>query len=142
MKLVPLVTTLAATAALAPAANAATTPQIVGTPSVSYKVVDGALSIGATLHLNRAFTDATDQHRYSVVAAPTLKHGQKLADELFGGTALGRLGNRSGAWYKAEAVQLKKRTSVKRGARWQVALARGNHIVGLVKTVTLRRAGY
>jgi hypothetical protein len=123
-------------------ATAAPTPQIVGTPAVTYKVVDGAVSIGATVHLDRTFTSTTDQRRYSVVAAPALTRGEKLADELFGGTSLGRLSNRKGAWYRAEAVQLKKRSSVKRGARWKVALARGGRVVGAIKTVTLRKAGY
>src|SRR3954467_12296024 len=139
MKLLSLSAALVAVAALAPAAGAATTPKIVGTPAVTYTVIDGAVSVGATVHLERAFATSAELHRYSVVAAPTLKTGQKLADELFGGSALGRLSKRSGAWYAAEAVQLRKRASGKRGARWQVALARGNRIVGAVKTVRLKR---
>jgi hypothetical protein len=44
-----------------------------------------------------------------------------------------------GAWYRAEAGQLRQRRSARAGDRWQVALARGNRIVGAVKTVRLLR---
>ena len=89
--------------------------------------------------LDRRFANTTEQHRYTVVAARHLVPGEILPDELFGGTALGRFSPRRGAWYQAEAVQLHQRRTVRAGARWQVALARGNRIVGAVKTVTLRR---
>jgi hypothetical protein len=100
---------------------------------------DPFITVGATVKLERAFQSKAEQRRYSVVAAPHLRAGQRLPDELFGGTSLGRLPHRSGAWYAAEAVQLRRRASVKTGARWQVALARGNRIVGVVKTVRIRR---
>jgi hypothetical protein len=100
---------------------------------------DPFVTIGATVRLERAFSSRAEQRRYSVVAAPRLQAGQRLDDELFGGSSLGRLPHRKGIWYTAEAVQLRRRASVKTGARWQVALARGNRIVGVVKTVRIRR---
>jgi hypothetical protein len=54
------------------------------------------------------------------------------------GGSLGRA-SRLGAWYRAEAGQLRQRRSARAGDRWQVALARGNRIVGAVKTVRLLR---
>jgi hypothetical protein len=139
-------TAAALVAAIAPAAPAAAAPpRLVGTPALTYDIAGSAdagrfVSVGATIRLDRPFVNRTELHRYTVVAAPRLRAGQHLADELFGGTALRRISARRGAWYRAEAVELKQRRSVRRGARWQVALARGNRVVGVVKTVTLRRA--
>jgi hypothetical protein len=140
MKTVTLALVGAALAGAAPATAAAAPPKLVGTPFASYKIVDGAVSIGATVRLDRRFADTTEMHRYSLVAAPHLERGRRLPDALFGGTALGRFAARPGAWYRAEAQQLHKRTAVKPGARWQLALASGGRIVGVVKTVRLRRA--
>ena len=95
------------------------------------------VSLGATVHLTRRFRDSAE-HRYTIVAAPHLRRGQRLDDELFGGSSLGRA-SRLGAWYRAEAVQLRQRRSARAGDRWQVALARGNRIVGAVKRVRLLR---
>ena len=44
-----------------------------------------------------------------------------------------------GAWHLAEAVQLRKHSSVRAGARWEIALARDGRIVGAIKHVRLRR---
>ena len=140
MKTLTLALIATTVGAAAPATAAAAPPKLVGTPFVSYKVVDGAVSIGATVRLDRRFADTTEMHRYSLVAAPRLKRGQQLPDALFGGTALGRFPSRPGAWYRAEAQLLHKRSAVKSGTRWQVALASGDRIVGVVKTVRLRRA--
>lgn len=96
------------------------------------------VSLGATVHLTRRFRDSAEQHRYTVVAAPHLRRGQRLDDELFGGSSVGRA-SRLGAWYRAEAVRLRQGRSARAGDRWQVALARGNRIVGAVKTVRLLR---
>jgi hypothetical protein len=137
---------LAALAAAAPAAQAdAAVPRLVGSPQLTYSTLSDAdngqfISIGATVRLDRPFASTAEQHRYAIVAAPRLRRGQRLPDEAFGGTTLGRLGHRRGAWYAAEAVQLQQRRSVAPGARWQVALARGGTIVGLVKTARLRPA--
>jgi len=133
-------------AALTPAAPAAAAPpKLIGTLALTYDIArttdDGRfVSVGARVRLDRPFVNGTELRRYAVVAAPRLRTGQRLAGELFGGSALGRITARRGAWYAAEAVQLERRRSVRRGARWQVALARGNRIVGVVKTVALRRA--
>ena len=134
-----------AAAALAPVAQASTAPpRIVGSPMLTYVIASNTdngrfVSVGALVRLDRRFAKTTEQHRYAVVAAPHLVPGEILPDELFGGTALGRFSPPRGAWYQAEAVQLHRRRTVRAGARWQVALARGNRIVGAVKTVTLRR---
>jgi hypothetical protein len=136
----------AAAAALAPAAGAATAPpRLSGPPTLTYVIAHDTdsgrfVSIGATVHLDRRFAGTAEQHRYTVVAAPHLVRGQALPDRLFGGTVLGRYGARGGAWYFGEAVQLHQRRSVRAGDRWQVALARDDRLIGLVKTVTLRRA--
>jgi hypothetical protein len=146
-RITALVFTVAlAAAALAPVAQAsAAQPRLVGTPVVTYSLASSAyggrfVSIGATFRLDRPFANAAEQRRFTIVAAPRLRRGQVLPDTLFGGTALGRVRGRAGAWYRAEAVQLRQRSRVARGARWRVALARGNRIVGAVKTVRLRRA--
>ena len=137
---------LALAASLTAAAQAsAATPRLIGTPIVTYSIDSTAyggrfVSLGATVRLDRPFNGAAEQRRYTIVAAPHLRPGQVLPDALFGGTALGRVRGRAGAWYRGEAVQLRQRGSVARGARWQVALARSNRIVGAVKTVRLRRA--
>jgi hypothetical protein len=44
-----------------------------------------------------------------------------------------------GAWYVGEAAQLHQRRSARAGDRRQVALARDDRVIGLVKTVRLRR---
>jgi hypothetical protein len=135
-----------AAAALAPAARAATAPpHLVGTPTVRYSVSSNTdngrfVTIGAVVRLDRRFAGAAEQHRYTIVAAPHLRRGQVLPDKLFGGGALSRVSNRPGAWYAAEAVQLHQRSSVRNGARWELALARGTTIVGAIKHVILRRA--
>jgi hypothetical protein len=145
-KPVALILALAAVAAVPGAASAAAAPpKLVGAPILTYAIASNAtngrfVSVGAKVRLDRPFASRAEQRRYSVVAAPRLTAGQDLADELFGGTSLGRLSGREAVWYAAEAVQLKRRRSVSSGARWQVALARGGKIVGAVKTVTLRRA--
>jgi hypothetical protein len=137
---------LLATLAVAPVAQAAAAPpRIVGTPTVTAASVSSTgngrfVSLGATVRLDRPFANATEQHRYALVAAPRLRAGERLPDALFGGSVLGRLGRRPGAWYTGEVAQLALHRAVRSGARWQVALARGNRIVGVVKPVTLRRA--
>jgi hypothetical protein len=145
VRTVTFLTTIALAAALAPVTEAsAALPRLIGTPIVTYSVKSSAytgrvVTIGAEVRLDRPFANPREQRAYTIVAAPRLRSGQVLADALFGGTALGRLPRRAGAWYRAEAVQLRQRRSVPRGARWQLALARGNRIVGAIKTVTLRR---
>jgi hypothetical protein len=119
-------------------------PHLVATPKATYNELSDAhgtfVSIGVKVRLDHRFADGAEQHRYAVVAAPHLERGQRLGDRLFGGTSLGRLDGRSGAWYVAEAIQLQRRKRVAEGARWQVALARANRIVGVVKTVRLYAA--
>jgi hypothetical protein len=90
------------------------------------------------VRLDRRFANGAEQRRYAVVAAPHLRTGQRLPQQLFGGTSLGRIAHREAPWYAAEALQLRKRASVPHGARWQVALVRSNRVVGTVKTVRLR----
>src|SRR4051812_20796658 len=136
---------LPAVPALAPAAHAATAPpRLIGTPSVTYAISSNASSgrfvtIGGVVRLDRRFADTTEQHRYALVVGTRLHRGEVLPDELFGGTALGRFNRHPGAWYAAEAAQLRKHSSVRNGARWDVALARDGRIVGAIKHVTLRR---
>jgi hypothetical protein len=135
-----------AAAALAPAAGAAPAPpRLSGPPMLTYVIAHDTdngrfVSVGALVHLDRRFASTAEQHRYTVVAAPHLVPGQALPDRLFGGTVLGRYARRDGAWYFGEAAQLHQRRSVRAGDRWQVALARDDRVIGLVKTVTLRRA--
>ena len=135
-----------AAAALAPAAGAATAPpRLSGPPTLTYVIAHDTdngrfVSLGALVHLDRRFAGTAEQHRYTIVAAPHLVRDQALPDRHFGGTVLGRYGPRRGAWYFGEAVQLHQRRSVRAGDRWQVALARDDRVIGLVKTVTLRRA--
>jgi hypothetical protein len=129
--------TMALIALLAP-------PHLIDTPRTTYSELSDAhgpfVSIGVKVRLDRRFADGAEQRRYAVVAAPHLERGQRLGDRLFGGTSLGRLAGRSGVWFTAEAIQLRRRKSVPDGARWQVALARSNRIVGVVKTVRLHAA--
>jgi hypothetical protein len=134
-----------AIAAVAPAAQAATAPpRLIGTPTTSYSNLSNAsngrfVSIGAVVRLDRRFADTAEQHRYALVVGTRLHRGEVLPDETFGGGSIGRLARRPGAWYAAEAVQLRKHASVRNGARWEIALARDGRIVGAIKHVTLRR---
>jgi hypothetical protein len=131
-------------AAVAPAAHAATPPpRLVGAPTVSYAVSSNTsngrfVTIGAVVRLDRAFRSSAELHRYTLVAGTRQRSGQVLPDETFGGLSLGRLARRPGAWYAAEAVQLRKHTSV-RNPRWEIALAGDGRILGAIKHVTLRR---
>ena len=134
-----------AAAALAPAAGAAAAPpRLSGPPTLTFVVAHDTdnsrfVSVGALVHLDRRFASTAEQHRYTLVAAPHLVRGQALPDRLFGGTVLGRYAPRGGAWYAGEAAQLHQRRSACAGDRWQVALARDDRVIGLVKTVALRR---
>ena len=94
------------------AAGLAAPPHLVGTPHATTAIVDGAVSVGVHVRLDRRFADSAEQRRYAVVAAPHLQTGQRLPQELFGGTSLGRIGHREAPWYAAEALQLRKRASV------------------------------
>lgn len=111
-------------------------PPLIHTPIAEYAIVRDFVSIGVKVRLARPLAE---RGRYSVIAAPRLRRGRELPDELFGGGSLGRLTGRRGVWYVAEAAQLRRRHTVTAGARWQVALARSGHVVGVVKTVRLRR---
>jgi hypothetical protein len=132
---------------LVPVAHAQTStspPRLIGTPTVRYSIGSNAsngrfVTIGAVIRLDRAFDSSAELHRYTLVAGTRLRSGQVLPDELFGGSALGRTARRPGAWYAAEAAQLRKHTSVRSGAPWEIALARDGRIVGAIKHVTLRR---
>jgi hypothetical protein len=134
-----------AAVAIVPAARAQTAPpRLIGPPTVRYVISSNAsngrfVTLGAIFRLDRRFTDVAEQHRYTIVAGTRLHRGQILPDELFGGGTIGRFPRRAGAWYEAEAVQLRKHASVRNGARWEIALARGKQIVGPIKHVTLRR---
>ena len=132
MHLTALALPLLAAATVAP-------PKLAAGPSLTVRATPQSVSIGAVVRLDRPFADRAEQRRYALVAAPRLHTGQRLPDRLFGGTSLGRLRNRPGAWYAAEAIQITPRSRVARGARWQVALVRGNHVVGGVRTVRLKR---
>ncbi|MBI5106991.1 MAG: hypothetical protein HZB46_18755 [Solirubrobacterales bacterium] len=118
-------------------------PRLVRAPKVDVRTVtaggDSFVSIGASFRLDREFSSDAERFQYAIVVAPHLRAGQKLPDELFGGTTFGRIGARGGHCFRAEAVQLRKRAKVRRGARWQAALVHRSTVVGPVRTVTLRR---
>jgi hypothetical protein len=140
-----LATVLAAAAVLAAVADAATAPpRLIGTPSVRYSVTSNTsngrfVTIGAVVRLDRRFASSAELRRYSLVAGTRLRRVRILPDELFGGTALGRLARRPGAWYAVEAAQLRKHASARNGSRWEIALARDGRVIGAIKHVTLRR---
>ena len=131
--------------AVAPAAQAAAPPpRLTGTPTATFAVNSNSsngrfVTIGAVVHLDRRFADSAEQRHYALVAGTSLHRGEVLPDETFGGTSIGRFARRPGAWYTAEAVQLRKHSSVRNAARWEIALARDGRIVGAIKHVTLRR---
>ncbi len=126
-------------AATSLAATVASPPLLVGTPSVTYAVSkdrDGSfVTVGTVFRTDRAL----DRAQYAALAAPALKAGLRVPDELFGGTTAGRVGRAAGHCYAAEAIQLKRRARVT-DRTWQLALVRDDLVTGRVKHVTLKPA--
>jgi hypothetical protein len=118
-------------------------PQLTRTPVVSYTVARDRrgryVTLGAVVRLDRAMTSAR-RRKYSLVASPTLRTGQSVPAALFGGASLGRIGLTSRRCYSAEVSQLKRRSSVRSGAKWRLGFSDGKRVTGQVKQVTLRRS--
>ena len=139
---------MTALAMLAPAAGAGGSPngapKLARTPTVSLAIIADRqghhASLAAVVRLERQLTDR-QRRVYGLVAGPVLRAGQAVPDELFGGTSLGRIGDKDRHCYAAEVAQLRRHTTVRDGARWRIGFTDGSTVSAQVRTVTLHRAG-
>ena len=97
-------------------------------------------SLGAVVRLERQLTDRR-RRVYGLVAGPTLRAGQAVPDALFGGTSLGRIGDKDRHCYATEVAQLRRHATVHDGARWRIGFMDGHTVNAQVRTVTLHRGG-
>lgn len=92
------------------------------------------------MRLERQLTDR-QRRVYGLLAGPTLRAGQAVPDELFGGTALGRIGDKDRHCYATEVAQLRRHATVRDGARWRIGFTDGRTVSARVRAVTLHRDG-
>jgi hypothetical protein len=90
--------------------------------------------VGAVFRTDREL----DLNKYATIAAPSLRSGQELPDELFGGVKPGTIGERRRHCYVAEVSLLARRSTVS-DPKWRMGLRRDAQVTGRVKRVTLRR---
>lgn len=129
------------TAALATANSSASTStklRIIGTPSVRYRIVKDArlgryVSIEAVLRLNRSPGSSSQR----AITAPTLRSGQELPQQIFGGATLRTL-LKDGPCYVGEISQLRQRTGVS-DRTWRLGLFSKGEVVTTPQRVTLKR---
>ena len=132
-------------AALAGAGGAATTspPKFTKTPVLTYHTSKDRkgryITVGAFVRLDRAITDKV-RRKFFLVASPTLKAGQKLPAELFGGGSLGALGKKSRHCYAAKASLLKRKKSTSSGTTWGIAFADSKRVVTKVYKVKIKKS--
>jgi hypothetical protein len=131
-------------AALAGIGGAATSPpKLTKAPVLTYhSTKDGKgryITVGAYLRLDRTFTDKL-RRNYFLVAGTSLRAGQTLPKELFGGGTLGKLGKSSRHCYaEANVALLKRKKSTSTGTTWGVAFASGKKVVGKVWRVKIKK---
>jgi hypothetical protein len=126
-------------ASLGGVGGAATTsaPKFTKTPVLTYhssKDRKGRyITVGAFVRLDRTITNK-NRDKYFLVAGTSLKSGQKLPKELFGGGALGVLGKKSRHCYASANVALvKRKKSTSSGTTWGIAFATKTRVVKVVK---------
>jgi hypothetical protein len=119
-------------------------PKLARTPTVSLAIIADRqghhASLAAVVRLKRQLTDR-QRRVYGLVAGPALRAGQAVPDALFGGTSLGRIGDKDRHCYAAEVAQLRRHTTVRNGAQWRIGFMDGHTVSAQVRTVTLHRAG-
>jgi hypothetical protein len=131
--------------ALAGAGGAATTspPKFTKTPVLTYhssKDRKGRyITVGAFVRLDRALSGSL-RRKYFLIASPSLKAGQKIPDELFGGGALGALGKKSRHCYAADVSLLKRKKSTSSGTTWGIAFANSKRVVTKVYRVKIKKS--
>ena len=130
-------------AASAVAAEAASTPHIVGTPSAAFvkSANDGKRSY--TMSAAARFDRTLPTQGIRVVIGPGLRKGQRVS-RIFGGDQPHRIGKTSNHCYTIEVGRPAPVSTPKSGARWKLALLEqsGASDVGVVvdtAAVTLRR---
>ena len=139
---------MTALAIVAPAAGAGGSPQgaprLARTPTVSLAILADSkghyASLAAVVRLERQITDR-QRRVYGLVAGPVLRAGQAVPDALFGGTSLGRIGDKDRHCYAAEVAQLRRHPTVRDGAQWRIGFMDGHTVSAQVRTVTLHRSG-
>jgi hypothetical protein len=98
------------------------------------------ITVGAFLRLDRTFTDKL-RRKYFLVAGTSLRSGQTLPRELFGGGSLGKLGKSSRHCYgEANVALLKRKKSTSNGTTWGIGFASGKKVVGKVWKVKIKRS--
>jgi len=116
-------------------------PQLIGTPSVRYMFLRKQglgryLSLGVVFRTDRAL----DRSRYAVIAAPKLKNGEQLPDELFGGITPGTVGRKGGHCYFGELIQDRQHRALNGDRTWQMGLLLDSKVTGgRLKHITLNR---
>jgi hypothetical protein len=90
------------------------------------------------VRLRQALTDR-QRRTYGLLAGPLLRAGQAVPDELFGGTTLGRIGDKGRHCYAAEVAQLRRHASVHNRAGWRVAFHDGHRVAAQVRSAPLAR---
>ncbi len=73
--------------------------------------------------------------------APRCAPARAVPDALFGGTSLGRIGDKDRHCYATEVAQLRRHATVHDGARWRIGFMDGHTVSAQVRTVTLHRGG-
>jgi hypothetical protein len=132
-------------AVLAGSGGAATSPpKFTKTPVLTYhstKDREGRyVTVGAFVRLDRTFTDKL-RRKYFLVAGTSLRGGQTLPKELFGGGTLGKLGKSSRHCYaEANVALLKRKKSTSAGTSWGIAFASGKKVVGKVWRVKIKKS--
>jgi hypothetical protein len=132
-------------AVLAGSGGAATSPpKFTKAPVLTYHSTKDRkgryITVGAFVRLDRTFTDKL-RRKYYLVAGPSLRSGQTLPTELFGGGTLGKLGQSSRHCYgEANVALLKRKKSTSTGTTWGIAFASGKKVVGKVWKVKIRRS--
>jgi len=130
-------------AASAVAAKAASTPEIVGTPSAAFvkSTNDGQRSY--TMSVVARFDQVLPREGMRVVIGPGLRKGQRVS-RIFGGDQPHRIGKTSKHCYTIEAGRPMPVSTPRSGARWKVALVEQSGtsdaaVVVDTATVALRR---
>lgn len=128
--------------ASAVAAEAASAPDIVGTPSAAFTKSSNEGKRSYTMSVVARFDRALPREGMRVVIGPGLRKGQ-LVSRIFGGAQPSRIGKTSKHCYTIEAGRPMPVSMPKSGARWKVALLEQSGsdaaVVVDTATVTLRR---
>jgi hypothetical protein len=140
-----VVGTIAGATVFASLAGAATSPpKLTKAPVLTYDSAKDRkgryITVGAFVRLDRTITQKL-RGKYFLVAGTSLKAGQTLPKELFGGGTLGKLGKSSRHCYgEANVALLKRKKSTSTGTKWRIAFASGKKVVGKVWQVKIKKS--